>query len=165
MFTKKEIIITIIGIALGVILIYFLPEIEEKLSNRKVYEYDPETAPKQVIDKYICTFGSNSNLLKLNIEATFYLTDEKVTRIYTRKTETYTNEADYEEAATAKQKDIDTEDHTLKTSLDNINWTVIVTEGLNIKDGVKTSYPTEYKELKKYLETNKYTCTIRYKTK
>ncbi len=165
MFTKKEIIITIIGITLGTILIYFLPQIEEKFSNRKIYEYDQETAPKQVVDKYICTFGSNSNLLKLNIEATFYINNNKVSRIYTRKTETYTKESDYKEASQAIEKNIDTENHTLKTSLDNINWTIIVTEGINITDGVKTNYPNDYEELKTYLETNKYTCTIRYKTK
>ncbi len=163
MFTKKEIIITILGILAGATLIFFLPTIENKLSNRKVYEYEFDEEKRLIVDKYVCTFASNSNLLKSNIEATFYINEEKVTRIYTRKTETYTKKENYEEALKGIQKNIDTEDHTLKIAQDNINWTIITTEAQNIKEGTKVSYPTAYEELKKYLETNNYTCTIRYK--
>jgi hypothetical protein len=164
MYTKKEIIIAVLAILFGMGLIYFLPTIENKLSNRKTFESDTETENIKIPEKYVCTSDSNDSLVRKITEATFYLTDENVTRIYTRITETYTKEADYNDATKNVKANLDTEDHTLKTVLDNLNWTVITVEAKNIKEGTTTTYPTEYEELKEYLEQNNYVCTIQYKT-
>jgi hypothetical protein len=163
MFSKKEIIIFIACVITFGLIIYFLPNIESKLTGRKLYEEEEVVSTKKEVDKYICTFGSNSNTLKSNIEATFYLTDNKVTRIYTRKTETYTKKSDYDNALISKEEESTDIDYTVKVAEDNINYTIITTKGINIKDDTKVDYPTTYEELTEYLEKNNYTCSIRYK--
>lgn len=161
---KKDIIIFIVGsIVLGLI-IYFLPVIDSKITGRKLYN-EEEEVPNQtrLVDKYVCTFGSNSNLLRSNIEATFYLDNKLVTRIYTRQTETYTKKVDYENALKGVEKDNNDPDYTVKVIKDNTNYTLITTKGINIKAGTKVDYPTSYEELKSYLEKNNYTCSVHYK--
>ncbi len=161
---KKDIIIFIVGSVLLGLVIYFLPVIDSKITGRKLYNEEEEVpSQKRLVDKYVCTFGSNSNLLRSNIEATFYLNNKEVTRIYTRQTETYTKKADYDNALKGIAKDNTDPDYTVKVIKDNINYTVITTKGINMKVGTKVDYPTSYEELKTYLEKNNYTCSAYYK--
>lgn len=163
MFTKKEIIITMVFVLFFAILIYLLPVIEENVFRRKKYDYEVEEKLKKEVDKYICTFSSNSNLLKTVIEATFYINNDSVTRIYTRKSETYNNKENYDNALLSVEKNIETENLEIKTTLDDLNYTIITTKGQNILNGTKYEYPTTYNELSEYLKKSNYTCTIRYK--
>lgn len=162
--SKKDLTIFIVGaVVLGVI-VYFLPVIDSKLTGRNLYSEEEEVPDqKRLVNKYVCTFGSNSNLLRSNIEATFYLDNKVVTRIYTRQTETYTKKIDYENALKGVEKDNNDPDYTVKVAKDNINYTVITIKGINLKQGTKVDYPTSYEELKTYLENNNYTCSVHYK--
>ena len=162
--SKKDIILFIVGAGFLGLIVYFLPVIDSKLTGRKLYNEEEEVPDqKRFVDKYVCTFGSNSNLLRSNIEATFYLDNKMVTRIYTRQTETYTKKVDYENALKSVLKDNNDPDYTVKVAKDNINYTIITTKGINIKTGTKVDYPTSYEELTTYLETNNYTCSVYYK--
>lgn len=163
MFTKKELVIAILFIIFFAGLIFLLPTLESKIFNRKSYEYEGEKEEIKEIDKYVCTFSSNSNLLKSVIEATFYIDGEKVTRIYTKKSDTYMQKKDYENALESIEKNVETEDLEIKTTLDEMNYTIITVKGQNIKEDTTVSYPTTHSELSNYLEQNNYTCTIRYK--
>lgn len=162
--SKKDLIIFIVGAVVLGLVVYFLPVIDSKLTGRKLYNEEEDVPDqKRLVDKYVCTFGSNSNLLRSNIEATFYLDNKLVTRIYTRQTETYTKKVDYENALKGAPKDNNDPDYTVKVARDNTNYTVITTKGINIKTGTKVDYPTSYEELKAYLENNNYTCSVHYK--
>lgn len=163
MFTKKEIVITTLFIVFFSILVLFLPFLEGKISNRKTYEYNEEEKKEREIGKYVCTFSSSSNLLKNVIEATFYLDQEQVTRIYTKESKTYMKKEDYNYAVRSIPANVETENLERKTTLDELNYTIITVQGENIKEDSKVNYPTTYHELTEYLEKNKYTCTIRYK--
>lgn len=162
--SKKDVILFFIGAIFIGMLVYFLPQIDSKIRGQKLHGPEEEVTnkPKEV-DKYICTFGSNSNLLRLNIEATFYLQNKKVTRIYTRQTKTYTKKEEYEDALKDVEKENKDVDYTVKVAKDNMNNTIITTKGINIKDGTKVDYPTSYEELTDYLEKNNYTCSVHYK--
>lgn len=162
--SKKDIILFLVVAVLIGGLVYFLPQIDSKIRGHKLHgpEEDVINKPKEV-DKYTCTFGSNSNLIRLNIEATFYLNDEKLTRIYTRQTKTYTKKEDYEDALKDVEKENTDVDNTVKVAKDNINNTIITTKGINIKEGIKVDYPITYEELTDYLEKNNYTCSVHYK--
>lgn len=163
MFTKKELVIALLFIIFFAGLIFFLPTIEEKVFGRKTYEYEEKGEKVKKIEKYVCTFSSNSNVLKNVIEATFYINGNDVTRIYTKESKTYLRKQDYESAVLSIEKNIETEDLELKTTKDDLNYTIITVKGQNIKNDTKVSYPTTYNELSEYLKKNNYTCTIRYK--
>ena len=163
MFTKKEILTTISFVLLFGILIYFLPTIEENIFKRKTYEYEEETIEKKEIDKYICNFASNSNMLKRIIEVTFYINGDSVTRIYSKKSETYSNKENYNNALKSIEKDIKIDNLEIKTTLDDMNYTIITSKGENVVENKKYEYPTTFNELNTYLKKNNYTCTIRYK--
>lgn len=163
MFTKKEIVITTLFIVFFALLVLFLPFLEGKIFNRKTYEYEEEEKQEREISKYVCTFSSNSNILKTVVEATFYLDKEQVTRIYTKESKTYMKKEDYNNALKSIPANVETEDLERKTTLDEMNFTIITVKGENIKEDSKVSYPTTYNELTEYLEKNNYTCTIRYK--
>lgn len=162
--SKKDMVVFLVGaIVLGLV-VYFLPVIDSKLTGRKMYSEEEEVYDhKKLVDKYVCTFGSNSNLLRSNIEATFYLNDKVVTRIYTRQTETYTKNEDYQNALKDAPKENNDPDYTVKVARDNTNYTIITTKGINLKSGTKVDYPTSYEELTTYLENNNYTCSVHYK--
>lgn len=162
--SKKDIIVFLIVTILIGGLIYFLPQIDSLITGKKLHGKEEEVvSTKKEVNKYICTFGSNSNLIRQNIEATFYLNNEQVTRIYTRQTQTYPKEEDYQYALKEVEKENTDEDYTVKVALDNINNTIITTKGINIKEGTKVDYPTNYEELTDYLEKNNYTCSVYYK--
>ena len=162
--SKKDVIVFLIVTVLVGGLIYFLPQIDSLITGKKVHGKEEEVvSTKKEVDKYTCTFGSNSNLIRQNIEATFYLSNEQVTRIYTRQTQTYPQIEDYKNALKETEKENDDEDYTVKVALDDINNTIITTKGINIKEGIKVDYPTNYEELTNYLEKNNYTCSVHYK--
>ena len=161
MFSKKEILVSVLAVAFFGLLILELPKLEKILSNRKEFEYNEETSAKKQVDKFICTFSSKSNVLTTIIEANFYINEDKVTRIYTKTSRSYAKKIDFE-GATIKE-DVKTDTLEIKTTKDELNYTIIETKGENITESTKTTYPTKYDELTKYLETNNYTCTIRYK--
>lgn len=163
MFSKKEILITIMSILFFSLLIFALPQLEKIVSNRKTYDYKEEEKKELVVDKYICTFSSKSNVLKNVLEATFYIDNEQVKRIYTKESKTYLKKEDYEEAVKSVEKNIQTDNLEIKVTLDRVNYTIITVRGENILPTSKVKYPTNYHELKTYLEKNNYTCTIRYK--
>lgn len=162
--SKKDCIIFVVVAILMGGLIYFLPQIDSLITGKKLNGKEEEVvSTKKEVDKYTCTFGSNSNLIRQNIEATFYLSNEQVTRIYTRQTQTYPKKEDYQNALKDVEKESKDEDYTVKVALDNINNTIITTKGINIKEGTKVDYPTKYEELTDYLEKNNYTCSVHYK--
>lgn len=163
MSSKKDLIIGIIAVVFFGLLIFELPNIEKIISGRKDYEYNESEDPKKQIDKYVCTFGTKSNVMSKILEATFYIDKDNVTRIYTKESRSYTKKIDFEGAVAALKEDVKTDTLETKTTLDNLNYTIIEVRGEDITPTTKTNYPTTYKELTKYLETNKYTCTIRYK--
>lgn len=163
MYSKKEITVIILGIIFFALLIVELPYLERKLSNRKEFNYDEKTEQTKQIDKYVCTFQSKSNTLSQMIEATFYIDNDKVKRIYTKTSKSYTKKSDFESAVAGLKQDVKTENLETKTTLDNLNYTIIEVRGEDIVDKVKTTYPTDYKELTEYLDKNNYACTIRYK--
>lgn len=163
MFTKKELITASLFIIFFAGIIYFLPTLEENISNRKIYEYEEKKENVKEIEKYICNFSSNSNVLKSIIEATFYINGDNVTRIYTKESKTYSKEQDYKSAVSSIEPNIETKDLEMKTTKDDLNYTIIIVKGQNIKEGTKVNYPTKYNELSEYLKKNNYTCTIRYK--
>lgn len=164
MFTKKEILITVGTIAFFSALIFFLPQLEGKIVNRKTFEYEEEEQKIRTVDKYLCTFSSKSNLMSNVIEATFYMSGTNVTRIYTKESTTYKKKDAYLSATKVLEKNIETEDYAVKSTLDDINYTIITVKGINIKQNTKTDYPIIQQDLVNYLEKNNYTCTIRYKT-
>lgn len=163
MYSRKEIIIGVLTVLFFGILIFELPNLERIISNRKEYKYDENNNNKKQIDKYICTFSSKSNVLTTIIEATFYIDEDNVTRIYTRTSRSYAKKIDFEGATAALTEDVKTETLETKTTIDELNYTIIEVKGEDITQTTKTTYPTTHDELTKYLETNNYTCTIRYK--
>ena len=129
MFSKKEILVSVLAVAFFGLLILELPKLEKILSNRKEFEYNEETSAKKQVDKYICTFSSKSNVLTTIIEATFYIIEDKVTSIYTKTSRSYAKKIDFEGATITE--DVKTDTLEIKTTKDELNSTIIETKGEN----------------------------------
>lgn len=161
MFTKKEWVFVIICIILFVGLVVFLPEIDGFISNKKEYEYDESLHSK--VDRHICTHETRDTNGKTILEATFYISEENVTRIYTKESKTFTRKEDYDNALKTLEENKKTADYEVKITPDDTNYTIYTVKGINIKEGTSTNYPTNYEKLKEYLQANGYDCTVRYK--
>jgi hypothetical protein len=164
MYTKKEIIITILLIAFFTLLIVGLPQLEKVISGRKTYDYKREETTEKQVEKYICTSSVDNDILTSIKEATFYITEDKVTRIYTKESKTYKNKQDFTNASKTLEDNVTTDDLETKSTVDEVNWTIILVRAENITDQTVTDYPTTNTALAEYLEQNEYTCTIRYKS-
>lgn len=163
MFTKKEKIVTIICVICGILLVYFLPTIEAFITGRKNYTYDEGKEPKKQVDKYICTYTSSSNAVSTTIDVTFTIENDTVTKMFSRESKAYNSLDSYKGALITLGSEVENEIERIKIIRDDENNTIITTKDQKVSLGAKINYPTNYKELKEYLDKNKYTCTIRYK--